>query len=182
MLKVITGPMFSGKTKGLIDFCMDEEHFGRDVQVFKPQKDTRNSCNYIRSHDGKQRFAKTINSYVEIINYIKRLEPHVIAIDEAQFFKKGELTALWLWIQENRPEIHLVCVGLCQDSYGVPFGDMGDLMAMADNIYRPSQARCSKCGKHATRTYRKTDETGVICVGGAESYEPRCFDCWNEKI
>jgi len=53
------------------------------------------------------------------------------------------------------------------------------LLAMADEIVS-LKAVCAKCKKinSATRTFRKTDSKEQTIVGGADIYEPRCFNCW----
>ncbi len=37
-------------------------------------------------------------------------------------------------------------------------------------------AVCPVCGKDAYYTYKKNDDGVEIAIGGAELYEPRCFD------
>ena len=52
------------------------------------------------------------------------------------------------------------------------------LLAVADSVTKLA-ARCTKCGKPATRTQRLVDIKARIYVGGADDYEARCADCFN---
>ena len=99
-------------------------------------------------------------------------------IDEAQFFKRSEILTC---ITEWEEWAHVIVAGLAQDSFGKPFGAMPEILAVADNIVC-LKAVCSKCKKinSATRTYRKVKSNEQIVVGGIDSFEPRCFECWME--
>ena len=39
--------------------------------------------------------------------------------------------------------------------------------------------RCGRCGREATYTQRLTPIIDGNIVGGPESYEPRCRQCWS---
>jgi len=75
----------------------------------------------------------------------------------------------------------VICAGLAQDAFGKPFGPMPLLLSRADNIIHLT-AVCAKCkgiGK-ATRTFRRGESKEQTVVGGAELYEPRCYECWRK--
>ena len=102
----------------------------------------------------------------------------VICIDEAQFFSEEIIDLVNHILMLGKSAI---VAGLSQDSFGKPFGSMPHLLAVADRIISLS-AVCSKCRGigAATRTYRKCESKEQVVVGGADTYEPRCFGCWSK--
>jgi len=182
MLTVITGPMFSGKSSTLISKAISHVIAGDIVVAFKPNTDNRYTENNIATHYGDKfpAFAVGTNKIIEECygNLKGKPTPNVILIDEAQFFEKEGLIAL---VHDFVCWSHVIIAGLAQDSYGKPFGAMPELLSFADNIVC-LKAVCSKCKKvnSATRTYRKTKDKTQVVVGGIDSFEPRCFECWDE--
>ena len=75
----------------------------------------------------------------------------------------------------------VIVAGLDQDFRGLPFGQVPQLMAIAEHVTK-LQAVCSVCGSPASRTQRLIDgepaafDDGIL-VGASESYEPRCRHC-----
>ena len=53
------------------------------------------------------------------------------------------------------------------------FGSVLDIIPLADSVTKLT-ARCELCGKRAFFTLRKTDETRVELIGGADVYMPVC--------
>ena len=76
----------------------------------------------------------------------------------------------------------VIVAGLDQDFRGLPFGQVPQLMAIAEHVTK-LQAVCSVCGSPASRTQRLIDgepaafDDPIILVGASESYEPRCRHC-----
>ena len=188
MLTVITGPMFSGKSTALIGKCISHAIAGNFVLVFKPSNDNRYNETKIVTHDGIEFASISVDkdnpySCVEHIgrHHINRFVD-VIAFDETQFFDNKQFVEL---IDELLYAKHfgfqVICAGLAQDSFGKPFGAMPHLLCTADRIVS-LKAVCAKCKSinAATRTYRKIDNYSQVVVGGIDTYEPRCFGCWNE--
>jgi thymidine kinase len=174
--------MFSGKTERLIAEVGAAHRFGFNVQVFKPKVDARYSLNEVVSHSG-QRVPATV---VEPPNLPVDPETDFVAIDEAQFFGDTLPTTLSHLLIRG---VHVTVSGLDLTFKGQPFHPMPALMALADEVVKVS-ARCSSCGKVATRTQRlggleEVDSSVVnhenpqpILIGGAESYQPRCLRCF----
>ena len=73
----------------------------------------------------------------------------------------------------------MIVAGLDQDFQGEPFGQMPQLMAIAESVTK-LQAVCASCGSPASRTQRLINgepasyDDPIILVGASESYEPRC--------
>ena len=71
--------------------------------------------------------------------------------------------------------------GLDMDYMGIPFGPMGSILAIADEIVK-LKAICSICGNDAMFSKRIIEKKGTILVGAAESYTPVCREHFNKKI
>ena len=75
----------------------------------------------------------------------------------------------------------VIVAGLDQDFRGLPFGQVPQLMAIAEHVTKLQV--CSVCGSPASRTQRLIDgepaafDDPIILVGASESYEPRCRHC-----
>lgn len=184
MLTVITGPMFSGKTSALISRAISHAIAGDFVIGFKPSSDDRYDKDNIVTHDKKKFPAYSLNPKDPFDDFFDHLRKHkndnvgVVLFDEIQFLNTVATTNI---IKSVIKKYCVIAAGLSQDSFGEPFGPMPHLLSMADNIIS-LKAVCSKCKKisAATRTFRKAKSKEQTLVGGAENYEPRCFECWNE--
>jgi len=190
-LEVIAGCMFSGKTEELIIRLERAKIAGLDCLVFKPTTDTRrkpgtiNTCNgrEFSAHD-LEPGAETAETISSIVGRTAFREADVIAFDEGQFFSE-KLTALCEELVTMGKRV--IVAGLNQTFAGEPFGPMPYLMALADEVVTLS-AVCMKCKRigAATRTQRLIDNkpapvnSPTIQVGGLESYEARCRDCWEK--
>ena len=74
----------------------------------------------------------------------------------------------------------VIVAGLDMDSDGVPFGPMGDVMAMAEQVTKLT-AVCEVCGDDATHTFRNSELTGQVLVGERDHYEAKCRRHWREN-
>ena len=103
-------------------------------------------------------------------------EAEVVVIDEAQFFGPELVTACQALARTGR---RVIVAGLDRDSWGQPFGPVPALAAVADQVTR-IQAVCARCGAPADYTQRLVPVEGRTMIGGPESYEPRCAQCFQE--
>jgi thymidine kinase len=97
----------------------------------------------------------------------------VVGIDEAQFFD-SEIT--FVCEQLAMRGIRVIVAGLDMDYMGKPFGQMPNLLAIADYITK-LHAICQVCGNIANISYRKINEGGQVLLGEKDIYEPRCRIC-----
>lgn len=174
--------MFGGKTEFLIRHVESAHRFGFKVQVFKPKVDARYSLNEVVSHSGQRVPAIVVEPPMLPIDP----DTDFVAIDEAQFFGDTLPTTLSRLLVRG---VHVTVSGLDLTYMGQPFHPMPALMALADEVVKVS-ARCSSCGKAATRSQRlgglvEVDPSAVnlqepqpVFIGGAESYQPRCLICF----
>ncbi len=78
--------------------------------------------------------------------------------------------------------MRVIVAGTDTDFRGEPFGMMGHLMAIAEQVDKLS-AICVVCGDLACRNQRLVDgrparyDSPTIMVGGSEAYEARCRRC-----
>jgi thymidine kinase len=176
-VEVICGSMFSGKTEELIRRARRAVIAKQNVQVFKPDIDTRYSVQRVTSHNGLAFEAVPVPSAQAILEQLTP-DTTVVAIDEAQFFDSGiEQVAEQL----ANSGIRVIIAGLDMDFRGEPFGPMPALLCRADEVLK-LHAICMVCGENATRTQRLVNgqparyDDPVILVGAAEAYEARCRD------
>lgn len=174
-LEVITGSMFSGKTDELIRRLRRATIARQQVQVFKPQIDSRYSTDKVTSHAGGEFEATPIAASAEIKKLLAD-GTTVVAFDEAQFFDQA-IVELSRELADRG--LRVIVAGLDTDFRGEPFGPMPMLMASAERVDK-LQAICMVCGEAATRTQRLINgkparaSDPVIVVGASELYEARC--------
>ncbi|MBP7935996.1 MAG: thymidine kinase [Phycisphaerae bacterium] len=171
-IELICGCMFSGKSERLIRRVEQAGAVGVSVVAFKHACDDRYGADQIVAHSGLRVAAYRAASAVEILRRVG--EARLVVIDEAQFFTADLVDACRQLAAEGR---QVVVGGLDRDSWGLPFGPMPELEAIADEVTR-TRAVCARCGRPAEYTCRRVPVAGLTMVGGAEAYEPRCRDCF----
>ncbi len=178
-IEVIAGVMFSGKSEELIRRIRRALIARRRVQAFKSLLDDRyGGIGRISSHTGVEIEAAAVDSSAEIFRLV-RPDTEVVAIDEAQFLDPGIVG-----VATNLAErgVRVIVTGTDTDFRGEPFGRMGELMAVAEQVEK-LQAICVVCGDLACRNQRLINgrparwDSPTIMVGGSETYEARCRRC-----
>ncbi len=174
-IEVIVGCMFSGKSEELIRRLKRAQIAKLQVQVFKPTIDTRYSSIEVVSHTGEKIKAEAVSNSKEILNKISD-GVNVIGIDEAQFY---DMEIINVVRGISRKGVRVILAGLDMDFKGEPFGPMGNLLAIADEVTK-LHAICMVCGEDATMTQRLINgkpakyTDPVVMIGASESYEARC--------
>ena len=170
-IEVICGSMFSGKTEELIRRLKRVKIANLKVEIFKPKIDTRYDETKIVSHDTNFINSTPVENSAAILLLAKDVD--VVGIDEAQFFDEGIIDVCeQLAFRGNR----VIVAGLDMDYMGQPFGQMPNLLAVADYIDK-LHAICMECGNIAHVSYRKTAQSGQVLLGEKDIYEPRCRIC-----
>lgn len=179
MIEVITGPMFSGKTKTLIYKIELAKEAGLSVIVFKPRIESRNQYEdyAIATHDLTNTYkAKVVDNGLHMLREMPGYD--LIAIDEAQFFDP----LLYVSIQAMRSlNKWIIVVGLDMDFKGEPFPAMANIMAIANKVNK-LESVCDFCKKPAQFSYRKTTDSDTVLIGGADHYSAKCLNCFNHSI
>ncbi len=170
-IEVICGSMFSGKTEELIRRLKRVKIANLKVEIFKPSTDVRYDEIKIVSHDENRVQSTPVHNSQTILMLAQDVD--VVGIDEAQFFDDQITTVCE---QLALKGIRVIVAGLDMDYQGNPFGQMPNLLAIADYITK-LHAICMKCGNIANVSYRKVSGGGQVLLGEKDIYEPRCRVC-----
>lgn len=165
-IEVICGSMFSGKTEELIRRLKRARIANLKVEIFKPALDTRYDETQVVSHDANAIQSTPIDNSQTILLLAQDVD--VVGIDEAQFFD-NEITTVCETLALRG--IRVIVAGLDMDYTGRPFGQMPDLLAIADFITK-LHAICVKCGSLASISFRKTTHDSQVLLGEKETAEP----------
>ena len=171
-IEVICGSMFSGKTEELIRRVRRAQIARQKIELFKPEIDTRYSKDEIVSHDDQKLPSRVIKDANEMIPL--SLEAQVVAIDEAQFYKKSLVKVCKTLANMGK---RVIVAGLDTDYRGEPFSPIPELLAIAEYITK-THAICVVCGNPANFTQRTTKSKDQVLIGTSDIYEARCRNCY----
>ncbi len=164
-MEVICGSMFSGKTEELIRRLRRAEMAGQNVEIFKPQLDTRYSEEEVVSHNQNKIRSTAVENPNEILLLGSNCD--VVGIDEAQFFDESIVD---IANQLANNGIRVVIAGLDMDYLGRPFGPMPNLMATAEYVTKV-HAICRRTGNLAHYSMRTSAGKDLVQLGETDSYD-----------
>jgi thymidine kinase len=170
-IEVICGSMFSGKTEELIRRLKRVKIANLKAEIFKPSVDVRYDEVKIVSHDENRILSTPIDNSQTILLLAQDVD--VVGIDEAQFFDNEIANVCETLACKG---MRVIVAGLDMDYTGKPFGQMPNLLAIADYITK-LHAICVVCGNIANVSYRKVATGGQVLLGEKDIYEPRCRVC-----
>ena len=173
MMKVYTGPMFSGKSDALLKEY-DSRYHKSKILLFKPKIDTRD-LGVVKTRNGKEVNAILIKDLKEIKEHLND-KITTIFIDEANFLKGDVKELTDLSINED---LDIFIAGLNMDSDQKPFGIMPLILAIADEIII-LHASCNECNRDAYYTYYDGEKNKTILVG-SDNYQALCARCLRKK-
>ena len=174
-IEVITGPMFSGKSTELLRRLRLAQIARKKTAAFKHVSDVRYSEDQISTHAEQKSWAMAVSTPREMLESWHARGAQVIGVDEAQFFGMELIPVVETLAQRGK---RVIVAGLNQDSFGVPFGPMPELLARADDLFLAT-AVCMVCGADATKSFRKPGAAlAQVLVGADQEYEARCRNCW----
>lgn len=169
MIKLYTGPMFSGKSYELLKEY--EKKFHKDkILMFKPKIDTRD-YGVIKTRNNKEVPAILISDLNEIYKYLSD-KITTIFIDEANFIEGNIEVLIDLSIDKD---LDIYIAGLNLTSELKPFGLMPQIMAISDEIVY-LYASCNECNRDASYTYYNGTKDDDILVGN-DNYTALCSKC-----
>lgn len=172
-INVFTGPMKCGKSKKIFDELDRQLIAGKKVQMFKPAIDNRYGNSIIASRSGKK--IEAIN--IENIEDINTYDAEVYFIDEFQFLK-GNISTIEKLAGCGKK---FYIAGLNLTAEKKPFGKMGELLCLADNVNMLTSI-CEECkGENAIFSYFKGKKDCDIAIGDSE-YLPVCRKCYNKLM
>ena len=165
--------MYSGKTTELMRRLRRYSHAKKAVVVVKFSGDTRyTDQDEISSHD-----RVTMRAIPACL--LSSIPAHlvngcdVIGIDEGQFFP-DLIDFVEAALAANKT---VIVSALDGDFRRKPFGRVLELVPMAERVDKLS-AVCTGCSRDAAFTKRTVASTQLQLIGGAESYQPVCRDCF----
>ncbi len=175
-LTVILGCMFAQKTTELLRHIRRFKSIGFKVLVINYAHDTRYGSNVIASHDLDTVPARSVLHLGEITDEdIAAYD--VIVIDEGQFFDDLR-TKVESWV-DTHEKLQVVVSGLDGDAGRRPFGQMLDLVPLAETVLRLS-SYCAMCrdGTAAHFTKKVGGSSDTVEIGAADKYVPVCRRHW----
>lgn len=170
-LTTVTGPMFAGKSKILIEIYDS----GANTVVFKPSIDTRYTNRPALVSKTNEEIPSVMVSpkdpdeMLELVDGSRR-----VIIDEANLFSQKLVETVTSLLKMGK---QVFVGGLSLDSERVAWGPMNELIKLADEKVVLT-ARCDgeNCSKVATLSYRKIPKTEQVKVGGVDEYGAACED------
>lgn len=170
-INVFTGPMKCGKTQKILNELDRQLIAGKNIKAFKPSIDNRFGDTTIQTRSGKKVDAINIKSIDELQNY----NADIYFIDEFQFLN-GDVNIIEKMATSGKK---FFISGLNLTAEKKPFGKMGDLMCIADNVQTmTSICEICKC-ENAIFSFFKGIKTGDVYIGDSE-YIPVCRNCYNK--
>tara|TARA_Y100000389_G_C17465920_1_gene525519 strand:- start:2296 stop:2889 length:594 start_codon:yes stop_codon:yes gene_type:complete len=175
-LKVILGPMFSGKTTELIKIYNSHKACGINVCAINHCSDTRYHDNKLSTHDRDMIDSINLNKLSLISPLLHMYD--VFVINEGQFF--DDLYDI-INIMVNLHKKKVYVAGLDGDFKRRKFGQMLDIISLADDVIK-LKSICINCKKKdGIFTHRLSNEQQQILVGSSNNYTSLCRHCYNLK-
>ncbi len=170
-INVFSGPMRSGKSQRICTEYNRQKIAGKRIQMFKPAIDDRAGDCIVATRDGKKIDAVNIERIEDLKNY----DTDIYFIDEFQFLK-GEVDTIHELAKQGK-KFYISGLNLTVEKK--PFGKMGDLMCVADNITMLT-AICEVCkNDNAVFSFYKGKKDQEIIIGDA-LYVPVCRKCYDK--
>ena len=171
-INVYAGPIKCGKSNKIIDEAKRQMIAGKQIKIFKPEIDTRYAEDYILDRNGNKLKTTNINNIEEIQDY----DADVYVIDEFQFLE-GNVNCIKEMAEEGKK---FYIAGLNLTSEQKPFGKMGDLLCVSDNVQTMTSI-CEVCKRDNAifSYYKSNDKKSDIKIDDKE-YIPVCRNCYNE--
>ncbi len=173
MIKLILGPMFSGKTSTLLSELERAKIAKKKVVLIRPNTDDRKFL----THSGIESPIDEV-FLDEICQLENKLEYDVVGVDEGQFF--ANLAHDVNFLANNG--VKVIISALNGTSEQEPFEGIQDLIPFAEEVIKKN-AVCMECGSDfASYSYYKAGEKkDKVKTGGASDYEALCRKCYNIK-
>lgn len=177
-LKLIIGPMYSGKTTTLLQIYKKYKLTNKKICVINYVEDIRYDINKMSTHDKEMINCYNLLNLNELENKIIE-ENEIFLINEGQFFNdlKDEVIKL---VEENNKIVY-VC-GLDSDFNREPFNEIIKLIPLCDEIEK-KYSICIDCknGNEAIFNYRLTNEKNKKIIG-SDKYIPLCRFCYLNRL
>ena len=180
------GTMGSSKTAQALMCKFNYEERGFKVLLMKnlvDKRDLQNGKVVVKSRIGLFAECKTFEKDTNLFEMVKKegflKNKCVVIVDEAQFLTKKQVEEL----KEVSNYVPVLCYGLLTNFKTELFEGSKRLVEIADSLHELKSV-CS-CGKKSNVNARLVNGKVVtdgseILIGGNESYEAMCFDCFKK--
>lgn len=179
-LKLIVGPMFSGKTTTLIETIENEYVDSSSVLIIVSKKNTRYGGQLV-THDGATTDIENV-VVADKLDEIDRelLSKHqVFAIDEGHFFD-DLFDFLQKWTIRSTKNVIVAMINGYHDLKAPK--QLGEIIGLVDDLIYLKTKRCYYCSqKPACFSHRYEWSEPDDWVGGSEKYRALCRDCYRKK-
>lgn len=171
-LKVIIGPMWSGKSSEVVRIYKHNEIARIPTMVVNYEEDKRYDEYLLSTHDKIKIPCRRYTHLSELLKSDDLYDIKCFIIDEAQFFDDLYDSIKHLL---SIGKIIYVC-GLDGDYQMKKFGQIIDIIPLADEVIK-KQALCAICrnGKKAAFTKRLSNDDSQVVIGN--DYIPVCREC-----
>lgn len=180
------GTMGSSKTAQALMCKFNYEEKGFKVLLMKnlvDKRDVQNGKVVVKSRIGLFAECKTFEKDTNLFEMVKKegflKNKCVVIVDEAQFLTKKQVEEL----KEVSNYVPVLCYGLLTNFKTELFEGSKRLVEIADSLHE-LKSIC-RCGKKSNVNARLVNgkivtDGSEILIGGNESYEAMCFDCFKK--
>lgn len=180
------GTMGSSKTAQALMCKFNYEERGFKVLLIKnlvDKRDVQNGKVVVKSRIGLFAECKTFEKDTNLFEMVKKegflKNKCVVIVDEAQFLTKKQVEEL----KEVSNYVPVLCYGLLTNFKTELFEGSKRLVEIADSLHE-LKSIC-RCGKKSNVNARLVNgkivtDGSEILIGGNESYEAMCFDCFKK--
>lgn len=180
------GTMGSSKTAQALMCKFNYEERGFKVLLMKnlvDKRDVQNGKVVVKSRIGLFAECKTFEKDTNLFEMVKKegflKNKCVVIVDEAQFLTKKQVEEL----KEVSNYVPVLCYGLLTNFKTELFEGSKRLVEIADSLHELKSV--CRCGKKSNVNARLVNgkivtDGSEILIGGNESYEAMCFDCFKK--
>ena len=173
-LKIVIGPMFSGKSTELIRIVRKFKVINTKFLLINSKLDNRYGKDVVSSHDKEKEDCISVDNLKEIIesHIEKYTDSEYILIEEAHFFSDLFDFVRFSLFRESKK---FIIFGLDGDYKQEPIGDILRLIPHCNDIVK-LKSYCCLCsdGTEGCFTIRKNSNKKQLLVGGCENYLSVC--------
>lgn len=171
-IKLIIGPMFSGKTTTLIDIIEKYKQISKKIIVINHASDTRYASSYLCTHDGLKVPCAMRLDLMGLVDTQEYKNADVVVIDESQFYPDCREFCL---IAAERDGKDVVAAALNSDYMRNSFSSVSAMIPIANDIqYNKALCMICKDGTPGIFSKRLVDVQEQNYIGGVESYISVC--------
>lgn len=180
-LKMILGPMKSGKSFDMISCFMPLQYSNISFEIYQPQKNVRDKA--LCSRNGIELKAKKIATLSEV----SKNDFSIIGIDEIHMFDSTDVFVLEKMLKRNN--LQIIIAGLDLDYRGELFPIVKNLFEIGPDKVVYKKAVCENCKQFSAKYTQILTQEGpildslpsVVPDDGTYIYKSLCRKCFVKK-